>query len=283
MNPQKLLRLAAATLVAAVVTALAPALCAQTAGTYSASGLAKLHQGDNDGAIADYTKALELNSSYLGAYIGRGAAMTNQGNFDGAIADFNAAMKLKSTFPDAYLGRGMAEFLQGNLDAAIMDSTKAIELQPDSRAAYYQRALARGAETNFQGATEDFTKALGFKGANDSISDYIALYGSLFGLRTGHVVEEWLKAPTAWSTAWTKELGSFLAKQTSEADLQKFASTKGGEDKAVQVAEAAYFSAVVQLVAGNKAAAKADFQKSLDASGDATVVHRLARVDLDRS
>ena len=93
MKSNNLLRLAGAALLGALVFASSPSLFAQSASTYVASGLAKFHQGNLDGAIADYTQALELNSSYLGAYNNRGMARSAQGNFDGAIADYSGVKK----------------------------------------------------------------------------------------------------------------------------------------------------------------------------------------------
>lgn len=282
MKPQNLPRLFSAALVAVLVSTFSPALSAQTAGTFAASGLAKLHQGDNDGAIADLSKALELNSSLPGAYLGRGTAYCNMSNFDGAVNDFNQAIKLKPTSTEGYLGRGFAEFMQGNYDAAITDQTKTIELKPDSQAAYYQRALARGAQTNLQGASDDFVKAMELKAGNETATDYAALYGALFDLRMGHIAAEKLGAHTTWGSNWTKELGAFLNTQVTEATLLKYAATAGGEDKSLQQGEALYFAGVLKLVAGDKAGAKADFQKSLNVSGGATIVHRLAETELDR-
>lgn len=281
MKSSTLLRFAGAALAAALVSALSPVLSAQTAGTYTASGLSKLHQGDNEGASTDFSKALELNSSTFGAYLGRGAARCNLSNFDDAIADYNQAVKLKPTSNEAYLGRGLAEFLQGNIDAAITDFTKTIELKPDSRVAYYQRALCRGVQTNLQGASDDFAKALELPAGKDFPPDYIALYGALFDIRNGHVAAEKLQQIKGWSNEWTEELGAFLGTRVTEVDLLKFATTRGGEDKSLQQGEALYFAGVVKLVAGDKATAKMDFQKSFDVSGGATVVRRLARAELD--
>jgi tetratricopeptide (TPR) repeat protein len=281
MKPQNLFRLFSVALVAALVSMLAPALSAQTAGTFASSGVTKLRLGDNDGAIADFSRALELNSSLIGAYLGRGAAYCNMSNFDGAVNDYNEAIKLKPASVEAYMGRGFAEFLQGNYDAAITDQTKAIELKSDSQAAYYQRALARGAQTNLQGASDDFVKALDLKGS-DTATDYVALYGALYDTRMGHVAAEKLNAHTTWGSDWTKELGGFLSATVTEAELLKFAASKGGEDKSLQEGEALYFAGVAKAVAGDKAAAKADFQKSLSVSGGSTIVHRLAQTELDR-
>lgn len=282
MKPQNLFRLAGASILGALVFALSPALSAQTASTYVTSGLDKYRMGDYDGAIADYNKALDLNSSYLGAYNNRGMAKSKQGNFDGAIADFSQAIKMKPSFTDAYFNRGTAELLQGNFDAAIADCGKAIELKPDHQAAYFHRALAKDCQTNFEGASMDYAKALELKGASDDAASYVLLHSALLGRRMGHGNDEGLKAAAGWTNEWTKALAMYLNDQMAEADLLKLADAAGGDEKTRQQNEALYFVGVLRLVAGDKAAARDDFQKCVNASGPASLEHRLAQTELDR-
>jgi len=55
----------------------------------------KRHKGDYDGAIDDYTKAIELNPKEAQHYRYRGEARLGKGDLDGALADFTQAAKLK--------------------------------------------------------------------------------------------------------------------------------------------------------------------------------------------
>jgi tetratricopeptide (TPR) repeat protein len=48
-------------------------------------GIAKKANGDLDGAIADYTKAIELNPRYAAAYVNRGVARKTKGDLDRAM------------------------------------------------------------------------------------------------------------------------------------------------------------------------------------------------------
>jgi len=52
-------------------------------------------------AIADYTKAIELDSQYLAAYLGRGSTHQALGDYGPALADFEKALDLDSGNEDA--------------------------------------------------------------------------------------------------------------------------------------------------------------------------------------
>jgi len=283
MKPRNLLRFAGPALFGGLLLVVTPAAFAQSASTYVASASEKYRMGDFDSAIEDYTKALDLNSSYLGAYNGRGLAKSHQGNFDGAIADFSAAIKLKPAFTEAYFNRGNAAFLQGNMDMAIADYSKVIELKPDHGQAYFHRALARDCETNYDGAASDYAKAKELQPGNGEANSSIAVHAALLAKRTGDDVNAQLKPAVGWSDAWSKGLASFLSGKISEDQLLSLAGRAEGDVQTRQQCEAWYFIGMTKLIAGNKVAAKADFQKAFDASGPSLIVHRLARVELDRS
>ncbi|HWB59315.1 MAG TPA: tetratricopeptide repeat protein, partial [Chthoniobacteraceae bacterium] len=51
-------------------------------------------KGDHDGAIADYDRAIELDSKFADAYYDRALAKKAKGDQEGASADFNKAHAL---------------------------------------------------------------------------------------------------------------------------------------------------------------------------------------------
>ena len=57
-------------------------------------------------AIADFTKALELDPDLVAAYNFRGKAYSDQRKFDEAIADFTKAIELDAEYAIAYYNRG---------------------------------------------------------------------------------------------------------------------------------------------------------------------------------
>jgi len=64
--------------------------------SYYNRAIARHLKGDLDGAIADYTKAIELNPDYELAYLNRGRAKHDKSNLDGAIADCTIVLYIRA-------------------------------------------------------------------------------------------------------------------------------------------------------------------------------------------
>lgn len=62
--------------------------------SYVDSGNAYRSQGEYEQAIADYTKAIELDPAYAAAYYNRGLAYDGQGDTEKALADYRKALDL---------------------------------------------------------------------------------------------------------------------------------------------------------------------------------------------
>jgi tetratricopeptide (TPR) repeat protein len=130
------------------------------ANAYNERGVAKGVKGDIDGAIADFTRAIELYPKYGTAYNNRGLAKKNKGDLDGAIADCTRAIELDPKDAGAYGNRGIAKQAQGDLKGAIADYTRAIELDPKFAKAYTNRGIAKEAKGDVEGAIADCSRAI---------------------------------------------------------------------------------------------------------------------------
>src|SRR5262245_4004174 len=82
---------------------------------YLNRGNAKDDNQDVDGAISDYTKAIQLKPDDADAYYNRGISRKHNGDLDGAIADYNKAIGL-TPHKDYYTNRGNAKKLKGDID-----------------------------------------------------------------------------------------------------------------------------------------------------------------------
>ncbi len=123
----------------------------QRAGAYSETG-------DFDKAIADYTKAIELDPRLKSGYWGRAEAYDKKGDFDAAISDYSKLMEIEPK--GVWQINRAGEFKKkGDYDAAIADYTKALEVNPEvlvesSRADAY---LQKG---DLDHAIADYTTAI---------------------------------------------------------------------------------------------------------------------------
>ncbi|MEW5724737.1 MAG: tetratricopeptide repeat protein [Thermodesulfobacteriota bacterium] len=111
------------------------------------------HQDRQDLALADFTKALELDPRNSWAYDLRGATWVSKGELDRALEDFNKALELNPGNAQIYYNRGQTWKAKGDLDQAIQDVRMAISITSD-RPEYHQ-ALAELETLKAQQAPEE--------------------------------------------------------------------------------------------------------------------------------
>jgi tetratricopeptide (TPR) repeat protein len=129
-----------------------------SAAEYSQRGIARFQTNDLDGAIADFTKVIELNGESLEfCYYFRGLAHYRKGNSEQAIADLGKAISIKAD-PRFYDDRGNLLARQGELDRAMADLNKAIELSAQYARAYGDRGLVHLMRGEEKDAELDFKK-----------------------------------------------------------------------------------------------------------------------------
>ena len=111
-------------------------------------------------AIADLTKAIDINPKYTDAYNQRGIAFRRSGDFSRAIADQSKAIEINPAFAPAYNNRGYAHQQQKEYDRALADYNKAIELDPAYAVSYFNRAFTHGLRDNTNSAIADLKQAM---------------------------------------------------------------------------------------------------------------------------
>ena len=62
-------------------------------GAYNSRGIELYNNGDIDGAIYQFSLAIQLDANYMRAYINRGLAYHDKGEYDRAITDLNQAIR----------------------------------------------------------------------------------------------------------------------------------------------------------------------------------------------
>src|SRR6266567_2305233 len=127
---------------------------------------ARRFNGDVNGAIADCTRAIELDPKSEPAVYKRGALKLQKGDYDGAIPDLTRAIELSPNTADYYSDRGLAKLRKRDNDGAIVDFTHAIELDAKNVVAYRNRALAKNINGDADGAIADYNRAIGLDPKN---------------------------------------------------------------------------------------------------------------------
>jgi len=136
---------------------------------YHGRGVATMEgKSDNDRAIADFTQAIRLDPNNAMHYHSRGLAYYNKKYYDRAIADYNQAIRLDTNLVITYCNRGNTYIDKQEYDQAIADCNKAIRLEPNNAIAYIIRGLAYYYKHNYNQAIVDFTKAIQLDPNNSS-------------------------------------------------------------------------------------------------------------------
>ena len=135
---------------------------------YSQRGIARFEKNDLDGAIADFTKVIEMNGKDQEfCYYFRGMAHYRKGNSNQAIVDLGKAISIKAD-PRFLDDRGNLLARQGELDRAIADFNRAVEIAPQYAKAYGDRGLVRLMRGEDADAELDFRKCFELDSALES-------------------------------------------------------------------------------------------------------------------
>lgn len=122
---------------------------------YSNRGVARLMLGQDEAALADFRRAIELGRMYrmptpawragmAAAHCGVGQVHLFHGDAEGAFAAFNEAIEYNPDDPNGFIGRGRAAGALRRHDAALADFDAALRLDPDNTRALGYRAAELG-------------------------------------------------------------------------------------------------------------------------------------------
>ena len=134
-----------------------------SAETYFMWGYTKYDLGEYVGAIANYTKVIQLEPDNAIAYYNRGIAKYELGQHFAAILDYNTAIRLKPDYAKAYHNRGVSKVNLGQHFAAISDYDIAIHLKPNTSETYQNRGLAKAMLKQYVAAILDYNMAIRLK------------------------------------------------------------------------------------------------------------------------
>ncbi|MBS1786427.1 MAG: tetratricopeptide repeat protein [Acidobacteria bacterium] len=157
-------------------------------------GNAALAKGDWEHALADFTRAIQINSHIddtenlelagmedcapqivvnddfnACVYSNRGIAHYRLGNLEHSIADFDRAIRISPRLADAYNNRGNVWQAKGNSENALLDFDRAIQLNPRHHQAFNNRANLRLANHDLSGAISDYSRSIELDATNATV------------------------------------------------------------------------------------------------------------------
>jgi uncharacterized caspase-like protein/lipoprotein NlpI len=124
--------------------------------------LSSQEKNDIKGAIAAYTRAIELDSGFILAYLNRGVQYARKKALDKAIADYTAATGSEDAWVRAvaHTNRGITYLNLERSKEAMADFNAAIREAPTFARAYVERGKLRTADKDHDGALADFSAAI---------------------------------------------------------------------------------------------------------------------------
>jgi len=127
---------------------------------YIMRGRAWLAAGNNEKAIADANKALEINpDSRLGLLL-RASIRQRMQDFTGIVEDYSRALQLQPNDPLTLNNRGLAFIETGEFEKAAEDFNQAIRLNNSYAQAYHNRGGAKLFMGQLEAACQDYQSAL---------------------------------------------------------------------------------------------------------------------------
>jgi tetratricopeptide (TPR) repeat protein len=216
------------------------------------SAQARIRKQDHDGAIADCSKAIELNPRDANCYFTRGFAREKKRDFDGAIADLDRALELNPALLQVHYRRGLTYYDKQAWNLAVAEFRKAMELIPGSRDYSATRIwLARSREGEREAATEE-----------------LRLYMAA-------------RKPEREDVWWTHLAGFLVGRQSEKELLASAKVVEGTDSKRDQEADACFFAASVRLIEGNRKGAQELFERCVAVGDGTSTVHASALAELE--
>ncbi len=133
--------------------------------------------GDFDMAIAEFSRAIELNPAYADAFHNRGLTYAQKGEVDKTIADYHKAIELNPGLWQSYRNLAGTYFETGKPEDAINYMQKAVAIKPDEPHLWTNLGTIYVELKEKDAALDAFTKALELDPSNQA---------ALTGLRKAH-------------------------------------------------------------------------------------------------
>ncbi len=137
--------------------------CSDIAKAFISAGDAKFDAKDYNGALADYSSAVQLNKESFDAFIKRGKCNVQLKKYAKAISDYDKALKIKNDTVQVLYLRGLAYNASENFVLAFNDFSCVIRLEPNNYDAFMARAYSCEGMQKFRSAVYDYSECIRIK------------------------------------------------------------------------------------------------------------------------
>ena len=213
-------------------------------------------------AIAEYTKALEINPDYTEALTWRGHANYALAKYEDAIADYNRSIKLKPDDAQVFYYRGYAKYSLKKEDDAVEDFTEAIKLNAQDANSYYMRGESYYTLDMFSEAEADYTRTIELQ--PDYSSAYYMRGNARYSKSSPGAMEDFSKSielsPDYAEGYFMRASCHYILKAFGPAEKDYTAAITKKPD----YTEAYYWRSYARVNLGKKKEALADINKALE-------------------
>ena len=132
----------------------------QIANAYNNRGCYSLDKGNPDAGLADFDRALAIDSTFGRAWLNKGTVFAERSVNDSALVCFERAVALMPKSYEALNNRGAIKVRFRDLAGAVEDCSRAIAVNPSFRGAYTNRAYAYSLLGEFERSIADRRRAI---------------------------------------------------------------------------------------------------------------------------
>jgi tetratricopeptide (TPR) repeat protein len=152
-----------------------------SASDYVARGSLLIDHGKFDEAIADFSKALQVDPRNVAALASRGVASASKNDYAAAEKDLSAAEAIDPGSASLLTARAFMLERKGDIPSAIEGYTKALQKDPLNAFALFRRALLYRSDWKYDAAVKDLTEILTHDARNVSALSFRALTYAAMG------------------------------------------------------------------------------------------------------
>jgi tetratricopeptide (TPR) repeat protein len=131
------------------------------------SGLSNYHLKRYDGAVRDYSQAIQIDLNFADAYNNRGVVYDELSRTSLAIQDYTKAIQIDPNSAAFYYNRAGSNSLLKNYNQVVADLNQVIQINPNHYYAYRNRGATYNELQEFDLAIQDLDKAI-YIDPNDS-------------------------------------------------------------------------------------------------------------------